>query len=80
MTKISQLQSTGKPVAVTELGFASCRDADDPKYLSTFNAAPLSLLGMAIPVLRPFIRPRVRTVYPEMNRPRPGSSSISSSC
>jgi hypothetical protein len=64
LTKISQLQATGKPVAITELGFASCRDADDPTFLSTFNAAPSSLLGMAIPVLRPFIRPRVRTVYP----------------
>jgi hypothetical protein len=64
LTKISELQATGKPVAITELGFASCRDADDPKFLSTFNATRLSMLGMAIPVLRPFIRPRVRTVYP----------------
>jgi len=64
LTKISQLQATGKPVAITELGFASCRDGDDPKFLSTFNATPLSMLGMAIPVLRPFIRPCVRTVYP----------------
>jgi hypothetical protein len=64
LTKISQLQATGKPVAITELGFASCQDADDPKLLSTFNATRLSMLGMAIPVLRPFIRPRVRTVYP----------------
>jgi hypothetical protein len=62
--KISQLQAIGKPVAITEFGFASCRDADDPKILSTFNATPLSMLGMAIPVLRPFIRPRVRTVRP----------------
>jgi hypothetical protein len=64
LAKISQLQATGKPVAITEFGFASCRDADDPKFLSTFNAAPWSMLGTAIPVLRPFIRPRVRTVYP----------------
>jgi len=64
LTKISQLQATGKPVAITELGFPSCRDAKDPKFLSTFNAAPLSLLGMQIPVARQLVRPRVRTVYP----------------
>jgi hypothetical protein len=64
LAKISQLQATGKPVAITEFGFASCRDADDPKFLGPFNAAPLSMLGMAIPILRPFVRPRVRTVYP----------------
>ncbi len=64
LTKISQLQATGKPVAVTEFGFAACRDADDPKLLSTFNAAPLSLLGMQLPVVRRLIRPRVRTVRP----------------
>lgn len=64
LTKISQLQATGKPVAVTELGFAACRDADDPKLLGTFNAAPLSLLGMQIPVVKQLIRPRARTVYP----------------
>jgi hypothetical protein len=64
LTKISQLQATGKPVAITELGFAACRDAADPKLLSTFNAAPLSLLGMQVPVVRQLIRPRVRTVYP----------------
>jgi hypothetical protein len=64
LTKISQLQATGKPVAITELGFAACRDAEDPKLLSTFNAAPSSLLAMQIPVVRQLIRPRVRTVYP----------------
>lgn len=64
LTKISQLQAMGKPVAITELGFAACRDADDPKLLSTFNAAPLSLLGVQIPVVRQLIRPRVRTVHP----------------
>lgn len=64
LAKISQLRATGKPVAITEFGFASCLDPDDPKILSTFNATPLSMLGMAIPVLRPFIRPRVRTVHP----------------
>jgi hypothetical protein len=64
LTKISQLQATGKPVAITELGFASCRDAEDPKFLSTFNAAPLSMLGIAVPALRRLIRPRVRIVYP----------------
>jgi hypothetical protein len=64
LTKISQLQATGKPVAITEFGFASCQNADNPKFLSTFNAAPLSLLGMQIPVLKQFIRPRVRAVHP----------------
>lgn len=64
LAKISQLQATGKPVAITEFGFASCRDADDPAILSTFNATPLSMVGMAVPILRPFIRPRVRTVHP----------------
>jgi hypothetical protein len=64
LAKISRLQATGKPVAITELGFAACREADDPKLLSTFNAAPLSMLGMAVPAVRQLIRPRVRTVYP----------------
>lgn len=64
LAKISRLQATGKPVAITELGFVSCRDADDPKLLSTFNAAPLSMLGMTVPALRRLIRPRVRIVYP----------------
>jgi hypothetical protein len=64
LAKISQLQATGKPVAITELGFAACRDAEDPKLLGTFNAAPLSLLGIQIPAVRQLTRPRVRTVYP----------------
>jgi hypothetical protein len=61
---LTRIQATGKPVAITEFGFASCRDGDDPKFLSTFNAAPLSLLGMQVPVVRQLTRPRVRTVYP----------------
>ncbi len=64
LATVRQLQATGKPVAVTELGFAACRGAEDPGLLSTFNAAPLSLLGMQLPVVRQLIRPRVRTVYP----------------
>lgn len=64
LAKISRLQGTGKPVAITELGFAACRDGDDPKLLSTFNASPLSLLGMQLPVVRRLIRPRVRTTHP----------------
>jgi hypothetical protein len=63
LTKIGQLQATGKPVAITELGFAACRDADNPELLSTFNAAPSSLLGMQIPAVRRLVRPRVRTVH-----------------
>jgi len=64
LTAISRLQATGKPVAITELGFASCQKADDPKFLSTFNVVPLSMLGVTVPALRQLIRPRVRTVYP----------------
>jgi hypothetical protein len=64
LNKISQLQATGKPVAITELGFASCREPDDPKFLSTFNAIPLSMLGTRVPAVGQFIRPRVRAVYP----------------
>lgn len=64
LAKIGQLKAIGKPVAITEFGFVACRDADDPKFLGTFNAVPLSMLGMAVPALRPFVRPRVRTVYP----------------
>jgi hypothetical protein len=64
LTKISRLQTTGKPVAVTEFGFAACRDAANPELLGAFNATPLSLLEMQIPVIRRFTRPRVRTVHP----------------
>ena len=72
LTTVSRLQATGKPVAITEFGFASCRDADDPKFLSTFNAARWSMLGTAIPALRSSIRPRVRTVYPRDERAQAG--------
>ena len=61
--KIGQLQATGKPVAITELGFASCRNADDPAFLSTFNAVPLSMLGLRMPFGGQLIRPRVRTLH-----------------
>jgi hypothetical protein len=64
LAKIGQLQATGKPVAITEFGFAACRDADNPEFLSTLNATPLSLLGSQTPVLKRFARPRVRTVHP----------------
>jgi hypothetical protein len=64
LTRISRLQATGKPVAITEFGFAACQDAANPEFLGTFNAKPLSLLGMQIPGIRQFIRPRVRTVPP----------------
>ena len=72
LTTVRGLQATGKPVAITEFGFASCRDADDPKFLSTFNTARWSMLGTAIPALRSFIRPRVRTVYPRDERAQAG--------
>ena len=72
LATIGQFRDTGKPVAVTELGFAACRDGDDPKLLSTFNAAPLSMLGMALPVVRRFVRPRVRTVHPRDEQAQAG--------
>jgi hypothetical protein len=64
LAKISQLQATGKPVAITEFGFAACRDASNPEFLSTLNEAPLSLLGSQLPAIRHFVRPQVRTVHP----------------
>jgi hypothetical protein len=64
LARIRQLQATGKPVAITEFGFAACRDADDPELLGTFNSTGLSLLGSQLPVTRQLIRPRVRTVHP----------------
>jgi len=64
LAKIRQLQATGKPVAITEFGFAACRDADNPEFLSTLNSTNLSLLGSLTPVLKRFVRPRVRTVHP----------------
>lgn len=69
LTKISQLQATGKPVAITELGFASCGDAD--------AAAPLSLLGRGFPcrcALLPPARDRVSTSSRQICR-QPRSSS-----
>jgi hypothetical protein len=62
--KITQLQATGKPVTISEFGFAACRDADNPELLGTFNASPLSLLGAHLPAIRRFSRLRVRTVHP----------------
>src|SRR5260221_2122953 len=46
LTRIRRLQATGKPVAITQFGFAACPDAANPEFLGTFNAKPLSLLGM----------------------------------
>jgi hypothetical protein len=37
---LDQLLAIGKPVAVTELGFAACRDADSPESLSNLGATP----------------------------------------
>jgi hypothetical protein len=72
LAKISQLQATGKPVAITEFGFAACRDADNPEFLGTLNATPLSLLGMHMPVAGHLIRPRVRTVHARDERAQAG--------
>jgi len=72
LAKISQLQAAGKPVAITEFGFAACRDADNPEFLGTLNATPLSLLGSLTPVIRQLIRPRVRTVHPRDEQAQAG--------
>jgi hypothetical protein len=64
LEKITRLQATGKPVTISEFGFAACRDADNPELLGTFNATPLSLLGGHLPAIGRFSRPRVRTMHP----------------
>lgn len=61
---LERLMAIGKPVAVTELGFVACRDAENPAFLSTFNATPLSLLGLSLPAMSRLVRPRVRTIHP----------------
>jgi hypothetical protein len=72
LTRISRLQGTGKPVAITEFGFAACRDAANPEFLGTFNAAPLSMLGLQIPVIRQLTRPRVAAVHPRDEQAQAG--------
>ncbi len=64
LAKIRAFQATGKPVMITEFGFAACRDADNPDLLAKFNATSLSLPAMHLPVARRLARPRVRTVHP----------------
>jgi hypothetical protein len=61
---LERLTAIGKPVAITELGFPACRDAENPAFLSTLNATPLSLLGLSLPAVGRFVRPRVRTIQP----------------
>jgi hypothetical protein len=60
---LDRLRATGKPVVVTELGFAACRDADNPAFLSDLNVTPLSMAGARLPGVGRFIRPRVRAVH-----------------
>jgi hypothetical protein len=60
---LQRLLAVGKPVAVTELGFAACRDAANPEFLSTLNATALSLLALHLPRVGRLVRPRVRTVH-----------------
>jgi hypothetical protein len=62
--QLERLLAIGKPVAITELGFAACRDADNPEFLGSFNATPLSLVGSHLPGVGRFVRPRVRTIHP----------------
>jgi len=59
VTKVRQLQAIGKPVVISELGFASSSDADNPEHLGTLNIRPVSL----VPGIGKLIRPRVRTVH-----------------
>lgn len=61
--KITELQAAGKPVLITEFGFASCEDADNPDYLGSFNATPLPLLCAHLPGMRRAVRMRVRTEH-----------------
>jgi hypothetical protein len=63
LATIKRLQTAGKPVMITEFGFASCRDADNPELLGMFNATPLSMAGAYLPAIRRFIRPRVQTMH-----------------
>lgn len=63
LSKITEFQAAGKPVLITELGFASCEDADNPEYLGSFNATGLSLLCAHLPGMRRFARMRVRTEH-----------------
>jgi len=44
LAKLQQLQAADKPVVVSEFGFTSSRDADNPEHLSGFNARPAALL------------------------------------
>ncbi|UQU62490.1 hypothetical protein COUCH_26080 [Couchioplanes caeruleus] len=60
-TVLDRLAATGRPVVVTELGYAACRDADNPEFLGTFNAKPWSF---ALSRLLGAVRPRVRTIHP----------------
>jgi hypothetical protein len=60
LAKLQHLQAADKPVVVSEFGFTSTRDADNPEHLSSFNARPAALL----PGIGKLIRPRVRTTYP----------------
>jgi hypothetical protein len=59
---LDRLLAVGKPVVNTELGFAACREADNPELLNTFNATPLSMVAAHLPTIDRLVRPRVRTV------------------
>ncbi|MFL6118699.1 hypothetical protein [Actinophytocola sp.] len=61
---LDRLLATGKPVAVTELGFAASHDADNPEFLSTLNVTPLSFACFRLPGASRYIRPRVRAIHP----------------
>lgn len=64
LANVRALHAAGKPVVISEFGFVACRDADDPKFLGSFNATRLSMFASELPGLRRWVRPRVRTVHP----------------
>ncbi|MGH9105012.1 MAG: hypothetical protein ACRDZX_04100 [Acidimicrobiales bacterium] len=63
LAKIREFRASDNPVVITEFGFATCRDMDDPVFLGTFNATTPSLLGLQLPVIGQRIQSRVRTVH-----------------
>ncbi|MGO9958081.1 MAG: abortive infection protein [Solirubrobacteraceae bacterium] len=68
LAKIKHLQAAGKPVVITEFGFASCQDADAPELLGTFNTTPLSFLAAHLPVIRRHYPPRAKVIHPRDER------------
>ncbi|WP_157545761.1 hypothetical protein [Hamadaea tsunoensis] len=66
---LDRLRAYGKPVAVTELGFAACTDADNPEFLGSLNVSPLGMAAAVLPGVGRLVAPRVREVH-ERDEPR----------